>query len=97
METGTLIRTIVLALALLNQTLVLSGYSPLPFDDAQVEQFITILFTTGASIWSWWKNNNITTEARWSQQKLNKYKAEKKYSKATGSYKQNDDIHGDTL
>lgn len=61
---ATIIRTIVLAVALLNQTLVLAGYSPLPFYDAQVEAAVTALFTVGASLWAWWKNNSFTEEAR---------------------------------
>jgi SPP1 family holin len=59
-----LIRTIVLAFALLNQGLVLAGYSPLPFEDTQVEEFLTGLFTVVASLWAWWKNNSITKSAK---------------------------------
>lgn len=63
-DVGTVIRTVLLALALLNQTLVLSGFSPLPFEDAQVENLITIVFTVVTSAWAWWKNNAITRNAR---------------------------------
>jgi len=63
-ETGTIIRTVLLALALLNQSLVLAGYSPIPFEDAQVEVFLTGAFTAVTAIWTWWKNNDITRKAR---------------------------------
>lgn len=61
---GTIVRTVVLFVALLNQSLVLAGYSPLPFEDQQVENGVTIVLTIGASLWTWWKNQNITREAR---------------------------------
>ncbi|MEK3887239.1 phage holin [Bacillus sp. FSL K6-3431] len=64
MNTAVLIRTIVLAVALLNQTLVLAGYSPLPWGDAEVESVMTGVFTFGAALWTWWKNNSVTKEAQ---------------------------------
>ncbi|MED3792306.1 phage holin [Niallia alba] len=64
MDKFTLIRTIVLAVALINQSLVLAGYSPLPFDDTQVENTVTIVFSVVASLLAWWKNNSITREAK---------------------------------
>jgi len=58
------IRTIVLFIALLNQSLVMIGFSPLPFTDEQVEHALTIIFTVAASLWAWWKDNDITRKAR---------------------------------
>lgn len=63
-NTVTIIRTVLLALALINQSLVLAGYSPLPFEDADVEVFLTGAFTAVMAVWSWWKNNAITRDAR---------------------------------
>ncbi|WP_342512784.1 phage holin [Sporosarcina sp. FSL K6-1522] len=57
-------RTVVLFVALINQFLVLNGLSPLPFEDAQVENSVTVVLTISASLWAWWKNNNITYKAR---------------------------------
>jgi SPP1 family holin len=68
-DVGTIVRTTLLALALLNQTLVLSGFSPLPFEDELVENLITIVFTVVTSAWSWWKNNDITRKARRNESK----------------------------
>ena len=63
-DVGTIVRTVLLALALLNQSLVLMGFSPLPFEDAEIENLITLAFTVVTSVWAWWKNNSITCEAR---------------------------------
>lgn len=59
----TIIRTVVLALALVNQTLMLTGHSVLPIEDEQVTELLTLLFTIGSSVWAWWKNNSFTKPA----------------------------------
>lgn len=74
MSKGTLIRAVVLLVALINQSLVLAGYSPLPFDDVQVENFTAAVFTIVASIWSWWKNNSITRNAKKADEYLKELK-----------------------
>ena len=61
---GTVTRTVLLALALINQVLVALGYNTLPFDNELITQVISILFTAGTSVWSWWKNNSFTKAAR---------------------------------
>lgn len=60
---GTIIRTICLVLALVNQGLAIAGKSPLPIEDAQVEALLSLIFTIGASLWTWWKNNSFTQAA----------------------------------
>lgn len=77
MNKATLIRTIVLVFALLNQSLVLAGYSPLPFAESEVEAFVTGAFTVGATLWAYWKNNSITKEAQRADAYLNALKNEK--------------------
>jgi SPP1 family holin len=72
MKKAMIIRTIVLVVALVNQSLVLAGYSPLPFDDAQIENAITIVFTVGAALTTWWYDNDVTKKARENKAKLNK-------------------------
>ena len=59
----TIIRTIVLALALTNQVLTSLGKSIIPITDDQVTELITLAITIGTSIWAWWKNNSFTKEA----------------------------------
>lgn len=60
---GTIIRTTVLYLALINQILVIAGKSPLPISNEEVEQIISLLATVVASIIAWWKNNSFTQKA----------------------------------
>lgn len=59
----TLIRTIVLILALVNQILTSTGHSILPITDDQVADIITLVFTVSTSVWAWWKNNSFTKAA----------------------------------
>jgi SPP1 family holin len=71
------IRTIVLIIALINNALVLAGYSPLPFESEEVEAFVSGAFTVTASIWTWYKNNSITKEARQADEYMKELKAKK--------------------
>lgn len=59
----TIIRTVVLIVALINQGLTMSGHSLLPISDEQISDIITLSFTIGASLWAWWKNNSFTKKA----------------------------------
>lgn len=59
----TMTRTAVLILALANQILSATGHSPIPVDDAQIEQLISTGMTVVAAIWAWWENNSFTKEA----------------------------------
>lgn len=60
---GTIIRTALLILALINQTLTILGKAPIPIDDEQITQLLSLLFTIGTSVWAWWKNNSFTQNA----------------------------------
>lgn len=62
-KAATMTRTAVLILALANQILSATGHSPIPVDDAQLEQLISTCMTVGAAIWAWWENNSFTKEA----------------------------------
>lgn len=59
----TIIRTIVLIVALVNQALTLSGKNPLPFEDDEIVNVLSYAFTAAASLWAWWKNNSFTQNA----------------------------------
>lgn len=61
---GTLARTIVLALALINQCLVMAGVQTLPIQDEQVETLVTTGATVIMAVIAWWKNNSFTQPAR---------------------------------
>ncbi len=60
---GTIIRTIILLLALVNQILAICGISPIPIDDDTATNVISTLWTTIASVVAWWKNNSFTQDA----------------------------------
>lgn len=62
-ESGTIVRTIVLIFALVNQTLTMAGKNPLPFSDDDIYTAATGVLTVGASLISWWKNNSFTQAA----------------------------------
>ena len=66
----TLIRTIVLFIALINQVLVIVGLSPLPIEDTSIELLVSTSWTIIAAILSWWKNNSFTKEAIQAQEVL---------------------------
>lgn len=62
-STETIIRTIVLVVALINQILTAIGKNPLPFSDDVIYEAVTLAVTIGASAWAWWKNNSFTKAA----------------------------------
>lgn len=62
-KTDTIIRTLVLIVALINQALTVTGKSILPITDDQISEIVTLVITIGASLWAWWKNNSFTKPA----------------------------------
>lgn len=60
---GTIARTVVLIVALINQLLTMSGKNPFPWSDEELYEGVTAVLTVGASLWAWWKNNSFTPEA----------------------------------
>jgi SPP1 family holin len=61
---GTIIRTACLFLTLVNAALAMFGKSPLPIDDAMIEQTVSALLIFASSVAAWWKNNSFTIKAR---------------------------------
>ena len=62
-SSGTIARTVVLALAMINQILCIVGISPIPIDDEAIVELITTGAMIITALWSWWKNNSFTREA----------------------------------
>lgn len=60
----TLIRTLVLAAALLNQILMVAGKNPLPFSDTELYEYFSLTASVASSLWAWWKNNSFTSAAQ---------------------------------
>lgn len=62
-KTETIIRTIVLIVALINQCLALFGKDLIPITEDQIYQIVTLLVTITSSVWAWWENNSFTKNA----------------------------------
>ncbi|MHA6806358.1 phage holin [Staphylococcus capitis subsp. urealyticus] len=71
MDTGTIVRTILLILAWVNQILAMNHISPIPVDEMTISTVITGII----SLVAWWKNNNFTHAAHKGQQKIHEVKA----------------------
>lgn len=61
---GTIARTILLAIGLINLALTATGNSPLPFDSEDVNMTVSVIFDIIVSIVAWWKDNDFTVRAR---------------------------------
>lgn len=62
-KSDTIIRTVILIIALINQILTSTGHSVLPITDEQISDVISLILTISASVWAWWKNNSFTKKA----------------------------------
>ena len=62
-SSGTIARTIILALALINQLLTVMGMSPIPIEDESITEVISLAVTIAASLAAWWKNQSFSPEA----------------------------------
>ena len=60
---GTIARTIVLGLALVNQVLTATGHSVINISDDTVNTLISTGFTVVTAVVAWWKNNSFTSAA----------------------------------
>lgn len=73
---GTIARTIILALALINQLLSASGHAVIPIEDATIESLVSTVFTVIMAVIAWWKNNSFTHAARVGDFHMRKARAE---------------------
>lgn len=63
-DAGTIARTIILLLGLVNQVLVMFGVQTIPVADELINQLVALALSVGASVWAWWKDNSFTVRAR---------------------------------
>ena len=82
---GTITRTIILALALINQLLSASGHAVIPIEDATIETLVSTAFTIVAALVAWWKNNSFTAAARLGDFHMRKARLEERDSKRFGN------------
>ena len=71
---GTITRTAVLALALINQLLSALGKPVLPIESGTLEQLISTGFTTVSALVNWWYNNSFTAAAIEGDKRMNSLK-----------------------
>jgi SPP1 family holin len=70
-------RTIILAIALINQIFAIFGRQQIPVQEDTVYQIVSLLFTIVTTVWSWWKNNSFTPEAIKADEYMHKLKAQR--------------------
>jgi len=63
MKKDTIIRTVVLGVALWNQVLMMGGKSIFPLTNDQIADAIGVGFTVVTAVVAWWKNNSFTAPA----------------------------------
>lgn len=73
-KTETIVRTIILVVALVNQILTATGKNPLPFSESEMYEGLTAVATIAASMWAWWKNNSFTKAAINADEYMNELK-----------------------
>ncbi len=60
---GTIARTAILILALVNQVLTATGHSVINISDENINTLISTGFTIISALIAWWKNNSFTQAA----------------------------------
>ncbi|MCY9014780.1 phage holin [Bacillus inaquosorum] len=70
-DKGTVIRTVLLLVALINQTMMMLGKLPLDIQEEQVNQLAdavysagSVIFTIGTTLAAWFKNNYVTEKGK---------------------------------
>ena len=61
---GTIARTLILFLALINQLLSASGHAVIPIENETIEAMVSTAATIVFALIAWWKNNSFTKAAR---------------------------------
>lgn len=59
----TIIRTVLLAAAIINMALNAFGKNTLPFTDDEISEAVSVCFMAVTSVIAWWKNNSFTKKA----------------------------------
>ncbi|MCY8242594.1 phage holin [Bacillus haynesii] len=71
LDKGTVVRTVLLFIALVNQTLIMFGKAALPISEDQVNTLADAMYLTGSTIFTivttlvaWYKNNYVTGKGK---------------------------------
>lgn len=71
---GTIVRTIVLVIVVINLILKAFGVNPIPTDENAIVAVVELLVEIGAIAASWWYNNSFTEKARKADEFFNQLK-----------------------
>lgn len=71
----TIIRTVLLGVALINLILNAAGKNTLPFTNEEISEAISVVFAAVTSIIAWWKNNSFTKAAIDADEYMNELKS----------------------
>ncbi|MEC1501743.1 phage holin [Bacillus sonorensis] len=70
-DKGTVVRTVLLFIALVNQTLIMFGKTALPISEDQVNTLADALYVAGSTVFTivtslvaWYKNNYVTDKGK---------------------------------
>lgn len=75
---GTITRTAVMIIGIVNLILNATGHSTLPFTTSEVSNAISVIFSVIATILVWWKNNSFTAPAKQADIWMKEMKAKEK-------------------
>lgn len=71
LDKGTVIRTVLLFIALINQTLIMMGKPVIPIQEDQVTSLVEGIYLVGSlvltivtSLMAWWRNNYISDKGQ---------------------------------
>lgn len=64
MDINVIARFIALGVVLINSILTMFNINPIPFSQEEVYGIISIILTCGVTIYTAWKNNSVTKEAK---------------------------------
>ena len=71
---GTIARTIILILALVNQLLTATGHPIIPIADETITNIVSVAFTIVTALIAWWKNNSFSKAARYGDEAMHTYR-----------------------
>jgi len=69
-DKGTIVRTVVLVLALINQVLVATGLNPIPGTEETWGETVSGIITAIVAVWTWFKNNYVTATGKKQKKEL---------------------------
>lgn len=76
-NTDVIVRTVALAVTWANLALVQAGWEVLPWSEEAIGTGVSGVLAFGVSVWTYWKNNSVTDEAKFADEVLDDLKTDK--------------------